>query len=60
MQSEMACAVLDETQTTFRASGSFPPLFGSYRPDLYRPERVVAIATPLIEGLRIHVGLWLC
>lgn len=40
-----------ETRIRIRVAGSIPPLFGSYRADLYRPERVVEIATPLIEGL---------
>jgi len=57
---EMARAAVDETETDTRVAGSIPPLFGSYRVDLYQPERVVEIATPLIEGLRTHVDLWLC
>ena len=57
---EMARAAVDETKTCTRVAGSIPPLFGSYRVDLYQPERVVEVATPLIEGLRTHVDLWLC
>ncbi len=57
---EMARAAVDETGTGTRVAGSIPPLFGSYRVDLYQPERVVEVATPLIEGLRTHVDLWLC
>nr|WP_320014080.1 homocysteine S-methyltransferase family protein [uncultured Desulfobacter sp.] len=49
-----------ETRTRIRVAGSIPPLFGSYRADLYRPERVVEIATPLIEGLSPYIDLWLC
>ncbi|WP_320040184.1 homocysteine S-methyltransferase family protein [uncultured Desulfobacter sp.] len=55
-----ACAAVKETLPHTRVAGSIPPLFGSYRADLYRPERVVEIATPLIEGLRPYVDLWLC
>ncbi len=51
---------VNETQTGIRIAGSIPPLFGSYRADLYRSERVVELASPLIEGLRTHVDLWLC
>lgn len=57
---KMASAAVNETQTSIQVAGSIPPLFGSYRADLYQPERVVEIATPLIEGLRTHVDLWLC
>ncbi|MFM2479880.1 homocysteine S-methyltransferase family protein [Celerinatantimonas sp. YJH-8] len=39
-------------------SGSLPPLFGSYRPDLFDREHVKAIATPLIEHLSPYVDLW--
>jgi S-methylmethionine-dependent homocysteine/selenocysteine methylase len=57
---KMARAAVNETGTCTRVAGSIPPLFGSYRVDLYQPERVVEVATPLIEGLRTHVDLWLC
>lgn len=57
---KMARAAVNETQTGIRIAGSIPPLFGSYRSDLYRSERVVELASPLIEGLRAHVDLWLC
>ena len=42
-----------------RVAGSLPPLFGSYRPDLFQPERVTELLTPLIDGLAPHVDLWL-
>ena len=57
---QTACAAVNETCSNTRIAGSIPPLFGSYRADLYRPERVVEIATPLIEGLSPYVDLWLC
>nr|WP_321396522.1 homocysteine S-methyltransferase family protein [uncultured Desulfobacter sp.] len=57
---QTACAAVSETRPHTRVAGSIPPLFGSYRPDLYRPERVAEIATPLIEGLSLYVDLWLC
>lgn len=57
---EMARKAVNETSTRIRIAGSIPPLFGSYRPDLYKSERVVEIASPLIEGLCSHVDLWLC
>lgn len=45
--------------TPVRVAGSLPPLFGSYRADLYQAERVQELATPIIAGLAGHVDLWL-
>lgn len=42
-----------------RVAGSLPPLFGSYRPDLFDEAKAPAIIRPLIEGLSPHVDLWL-
>ena len=42
-----------------RVAGSLPPLFGSYRPDLFEPSRVDEVLQPLIRGLAPHVDLWL-
>lgn len=45
--------------TTAQVAGSLPPLFGSYRPDLYDAEHVRDIATPLIQGLKTSIDFWL-
>ncbi|CAG9297824.1 homocysteine S-methyltransferase family protein [Celerinatantimonas diazotrophica] len=45
--------------TEAKVAGSLPPLFGSYRPDLYDAEHVRDIATPLIEGLKTPIDFWL-
>lgn len=42
-----------------RVAGSLPPLFGSYRPDLFNAKDAPRIIRPLIEGLAPHVDLWL-
>ncbi len=42
-----------------RVAGSLPPLFGSYRPDLFDPVRAPSLIDPLIDGLAPHVDLWL-
>lgn len=42
-----------------QVAGSLPPLFGSYRPDLFEPARVDEVLQPLIRGLAPHVDLWL-
>jgi S-methylmethionine-dependent homocysteine/selenocysteine methylase len=56
---QIARAAVDETHANIRVAGSIPPLFGSYRADLYQPARASEIATPLIEGLIPYVDLWL-
>lgn len=40
-------------------AGSLPPLFGSYRPDLYDDARAQEILAPLVAGLAPHVDHWL-
>ncbi len=57
---QVARAAVAEAREKVRVAGSVPPLFGSYRTDLYQPERTAEIATPLIEGLGPYVDLWLC
>jgi S-methylmethionine-dependent homocysteine/selenocysteine methylase len=40
-------------------AGSLPPLFGSYRPDLYQAERADELIDPLVDALAPHVDVWL-
>ena len=40
-------------------AGSLPPLFGSYRPDLFDAERAPRILSVLVEGQSPNVDLWL-
>lgn len=47
------------TQEGTTVAGSLPPLFGSYRPDLFDADAAPAIIDPLIDGLRDHVDVWL-
>ena len=51
----LARAAADEATAQGRGSilvaGSIPPLFGSYRPDLFDAEEVPALLAPLVEGL---------
>ena len=47
------------TQEGTTVAGSLPPLFGSYRPDLFDADAAPAIIGPLIDGLRDHVDVWL-
>jgi S-methylmethionine-dependent homocysteine/selenocysteine methylase len=40
-------------------AGSLPPLFGSYRPDLFDATRADDLIDPLVDGLAPHVDVWL-
>jgi len=42
-----------------RVAGSLPPIFGSYRPDLFDPMRVAGYLDVLVSGLHPFVDLWL-
>ncbi|MEE4233932.1 homocysteine S-methyltransferase family protein [Pseudomonas viridiflava] len=56
---KLARASADASGGRARVAGSIPPLFGSYRPDLYKPERAAEILQPLVAGLTPYVDLWL-
>lgn len=56
---ELARRAADSSVRPVRVAGSLPPLFGSYRPDLFEPQRVAEVLTPLLQGLAPHVDLWL-
>lgn len=45
--------------TSTLVAGSLPPLFGSYRPDLFDPTAAPAVIDPLVAGLAEHVDVWL-
>jgi len=49
----------DTADRPVRLAGSLPPVFGSYRPDLFRPEEAARILQPLVAGLAPYVDLWL-
>jgi S-methylmethionine-dependent homocysteine/selenocysteine methylase len=55
----IARAAADGAGRKVTVAGSLPPVFGSYRPDLFQPDRAAAILEPLIGGLAPHVDLWL-
>lgn len=40
-------------------AGCLPPLFGSYRADLFKENEAKKLATPIIETLAPHVDFWL-
>ena len=55
----LARAAAAEADREVLVAGSLPPLFGSYRPDLFDADRAPALLAPLIEGLSPHVDFWL-
>lgn len=57
---ELAQKAVQQSQKAVKIAGSLPPLFGSYRPDLFRPNLVAEIAQPIINGLSPYVDFWLC
>jgi S-methylmethionine-dependent homocysteine/selenocysteine methylase len=42
-----------------RVAGSLPPLYGSYRPDLFDAADAARVIDPLVAGLAPHVDFWL-
>lgn len=52
-------AANEVTSRTVRVAGSLPPLFGSYRPDLFDTDRAGDLLAPLVTGLSPWVDLWL-
>ncbi|WP_343712949.1 homocysteine S-methyltransferase family protein [Inquilinus sp.] len=59
LSGRLARQAAESAAAPVRVAGSLPPLFGSYRPDLFEPERAPEIAGVLVEGLAPHVDLWL-
>jgi len=55
----MARKAVEGARHPVQVAGSLPPLFGSYRPDLFDEAKAPAIIRPLIDGLSPHVDLWL-
>jgi S-methylmethionine-dependent homocysteine/selenocysteine methylase len=49
----------DAAPRKVKVAGSLPPLFGSYRPDLFIEKEAQGIAEILIAGLAPHVDVWL-
>ena len=59
MAREAAAEATARTGRTVRVAGSIPPVFGSYRPELFQDAEAPGILAALIEGLSPHVDLWL-
>lgn len=48
-----------ESGKAVRIAGCLPPLFGSYRADLFKEDEAKALATPIIAALAPDVDFWL-
>lgn len=48
---ELARRAVEASGKAVQVAGSLPPLFGSYRPDLFEAGRVTELLTPLVNGL---------
>lgn len=55
----LARQAVDASGRAVQVAGSLPPLFGSYRPDLFDAARAPALLAPLVQGLSPHVDFWL-
>ncbi|HKY94617.1 MAG TPA: homocysteine S-methyltransferase family protein [Kiloniellales bacterium] len=55
----LARQAASEVDWPVTVAGGLPPLFGSYRPDLFDAKRAPELIRPLIAGLSPHVDLWL-
>jgi S-methylmethionine-dependent homocysteine/selenocysteine methylase len=55
----LARTAADRAGERVQVAGSLPPIFESYRPDLFDAARAPAIVEVLAAGLSPHVDLWL-
>ncbi len=55
----LARRAADAAKRPVLVAGSLPPLFGSYLPDRFDPERGRRLYGEIVEGLDPHVDLWL-
>lgn len=50
---------VEESGAAVQIAGCLPPLFGSYRADLFQADEAATLARPIIEALSPDVDLWL-
>lgn len=58
---DLAGALAKEVAESEKAlvAGCIPPVFGSYRPDLFEPEKVPPILATITQALSAHADIWL-
>lgn len=54
-----ARSAADASPFDVAVAGAIPPLFGSYRPDLFNANQAEAIARPLVTALQHGIDLWI-
>jgi S-methylmethionine-dependent homocysteine/selenocysteine methylase len=55
----LARVAADRAEERVLVAGSLPPVFESYRPELFDADRAPAIIEVLVAGLAPHIDLWL-
>ncbi|MBS1154971.1 MAG: homocysteine S-methyltransferase [Proteobacteria bacterium] len=55
---KLARQAADAAPHSVKVAGSLPPVFGSYRADLFDASRVQSILSVLVQGLRPYVDHW--
>lgn len=55
----LAREAADRSGKAVKVAASLPPLFGSYRPDLFDEAAAPRLARPLIAGLQPYIDIWL-
>lgn len=56
---QLARAAAEAADRDVRVAGSIPPLFGSYEPELFRPEDAPAMFDVLVEAQAPFVDFWI-
>jgi S-methylmethionine-dependent homocysteine/selenocysteine methylase len=59
LSGRLARAAADRAGGRVLVAGSLPPVFESYRPELFDADRAPAILDVLVSGLAPHVDVWL-
>lgn len=55
----VAKEAVKESKKDAKVAGSIPPIFGSYRADLYQADQIETLASPIISALAPHIDIWL-
>ncbi len=59
LAAQLARSAADECERDIRVAGSLPPLFGSYRADLFDYDRAVQLYPGVVASMQDNVDLWL-
>ncbi|NKB76735.1 MAG: homocysteine S-methyltransferase [Gammaproteobacteria bacterium] len=59
LSAELAREAVNGAQRPIKIAGGLPPLFGSYRPDLFQPENATQQYQQIVSALAGRVDFWL-